>query len=54
MASTPKYVRGEIEIDAPIERAWQILTDVDRYGEWNPFTRRSRRPTCTCGSAAGG
>ena len=27
-----------VEIDAPIERAWEILTDVERYGEWNPFT----------------
>ena len=38
MASTPKCVRAEVEIDAPIERVWQILTDIDRYGEWNPFT----------------
>lgn len=27
-----------VEIDAPVELAWQILTDVERYGEWNPFT----------------
>ena len=27
-----------VEIDAPIERAWEILTDFERYGEWNPFT----------------
>lgn len=27
-----------VEIEAPIERAWDILTDFDRYGEWNPFT----------------
>ncbi|WP_419950810.1 SRPBCC domain-containing protein [Candidatus Palauibacter sp.] len=29
-----------VEIDAPIERAWDILMDVQRYGEWNPFTPR--------------
>ena len=29
-----------VEIDAPIERAWRILMDVERYGEWNPFTPR--------------
>ena len=29
-----------VEIDAPAERAWQILTDFERYGEWNPFTTR--------------
>ena len=27
-----------VEIDAPIERAWEILADFERYGEWNPFT----------------
>ncbi|WP_428276100.1 SRPBCC domain-containing protein [Candidatus Palauibacter sp.] len=27
-----------VEIDAPIERAWEVLTDFERYGEWNPFT----------------
>ena len=29
-----------VEIDAPAERAWQVLTDFERYGEWNPFTTR--------------
>ncbi len=28
----------EIVIEAPIELAWSILTDVSTYGEWNPFT----------------
>ncbi len=33
------HVRSEtVEIDAPIERAWDVLTDFARYGEWNPFT----------------
>ncbi len=40
MASNPKCVRAEVEIDAPIERVWQILKDIDRYGDWNPFTPR--------------
>jgi hypothetical protein len=31
-------VRSEIDIDAPAERVFDILADVDRYGEWNPFT----------------
>lgn len=26
-----------VEIGAPASVVWQILTDLDRYGEWNPF-----------------
>lgn len=26
-----------IEIDAPASVVWNILTDMARYGEWNPF-----------------
>lgn len=29
-----------VDIDAPVERVWEILTDFKRYGEWNPFTTR--------------
>lgn len=29
-----------IDIDAPAEAVWDILADVDRYGEWNPFSFR--------------
>lgn len=29
-----------VEIEAPAHRVWKILVDVDRYGEWNPFTTR--------------
>ncbi len=28
-----------VEIGAPIELVWDVLTDVARYGEWNPFTQ---------------
>ncbi len=38
MTVTRESVRAEVEIDAPIEEVWQILTDVDGYAEWNPFT----------------
>ena len=28
------------EIDAPLETVWSVLTDTDRYPEWNPFVVR--------------
>src|SRR5256885_17131691 len=33
-------LRTEVEIDAPVERVWEILTDFERFPEWNPFIRR--------------
>lgn len=30
-------LQTEVTIDAPPERVWEILTDLDRYEEWNPF-----------------
>ena len=29
----------EIQIDAPPERVWRMLTDFDAYPDWNPFLR---------------
>lgn len=31
-----------IEIDAPVERIWEILIDLDRYHEWNPFITNAK------------
>jgi hypothetical protein len=30
---------GPIEIDAPITTVWEIMTDFDRYPDWNPLNR---------------
>ena len=34
-----------VEIGAPRERVWEVLTDFGRYGEWNPFTTRVETDT---------
>ncbi len=33
-----------IEIDAPAERVWQILTDFAHFPEWNPFMLQASGP----------
>jgi hypothetical protein len=30
-------IEHDLEIAAPAARVWQVITDLDRYGEWNPF-----------------
>lgn len=32
-----KYIYTEIEINAPASKVWEILTDFDKYPDWNPF-----------------
>ena len=34
-----RELRTEIEVAAPPERLWQVLTDFDAYPDWNPFIR---------------
>jgi hypothetical protein len=30
--------RSEVLVDASPEQVWEVLVDLPRYGEWNPFT----------------
>ena len=36
-----KELRSEIEIQAPAERVWQLLTDFASFPQWNPFIRKA-------------
>jgi hypothetical protein len=35
-----RELRREIEIEAPPERVWSVVSDFAAYPEWNPFIRR--------------
>lgn len=37
MTDMSKEIKTEIEIQAPAEKVWSILTDFNHYHEWNPF-----------------
>jgi hypothetical protein len=32
-----KEVKGSVDIDAPVARVWEAVTDFASYPEWNPF-----------------
>lgn len=34
-------VRSEIDIDASADTVWEVLTDLGRFAEWNPFIREA-------------
>jgi hypothetical protein len=37
-----KELRAEIEIEAPADRVWKIITDFASFPAWNPFIRRAK------------
>ena len=32
-----KKIQTNIDIDAPIEKVWAVLGDIEKYPQWNPF-----------------
>ena len=38
----PLVIEHVLDIDAPPAVVWQVLTDLPRYGEWNPFVIECR------------
>jgi len=39
---TTRTIRSAIEIRAPADVVWRVLTDFESYPEWNPHLRRVR------------
>lgn len=39
-----RIIEGAVELEAPLETAWRILTDFGDYGRWNPFVVRVDAP----------
>ncbi len=35
------YVEKSLDIDAPVERVWDLLIDVDSWSEWKPFIKKA-------------
>ncbi len=33
-----KTAQAEVTINAPTTKVWEVMMDVERYPEWNPFT----------------
>jgi len=44
-----RELRSQIDIGAPPERVWSVLTHFDAYPEWNPFIRSLAGP-CEVGA----
>jgi uncharacterized protein YndB with AHSA1/START domain len=36
-----RELASEVEVDAPAERVWHLLTDFAAYPGWNPFIRQA-------------
>ncbi|VAW98398.1 hypothetical protein MNBD_GAMMA19-931 [hydrothermal vent metagenome] len=41
-----QVINTRIEISAPAEKVWNVLTDFKRYPDWNPFVRTIKGELC--------
>ena len=41
----PENPHARVEIDAPLATVWEVMMDVDAYGEWNPFCFKAECPS---------
>jgi len=39
-----RKVHTQIDIDAPVSKVWKLITDLERYAEWNPFVVMGKGP----------
>jgi hypothetical protein len=39
-----RTVHTQIDIDAPVYKVWELITDLEHYAEWNPFVVMGRGP----------
>ena len=39
-----------VQIEAPVEAVWDLLVDLDRYHEWNPFARTATETDVRAGA----
>src|SRR3954454_22540845 len=42
--ATMRTIEHTVDIQAPAATVWQVLTDTDRYQDWNPFMPPAVRP----------
>lgn len=45
------FVEASVDIDAPLAGVWRHITDLARYGAWNPFVVSLDGPSTATGSA---
>jgi uncharacterized protein YndB with AHSA1/START domain len=44
-----RQIRFELDVDAPADVVWEVVSNVSRYAEWNPFVIRASS-TCEVGA----